>query len=77
MPNNVVASSPEIIDEINRGLTALQKDGYEARVAETANSDDLSVTFTFGESEQTMKFKKSDARKKGVIAERIIDRLNI
>ena len=77
MPNNVVATDPEVANQINRGLTALQKDGYGAKVVEGPDSDHFSIVFTFGESSQTMKLKKAEAQNKGAIEKQIVDRLNI
>ena len=77
MSNNIVAPAPEVNDEINRGLAALNKDGYEAKVVDGPDADQFSIIFTFGEASQTMKFKQSDARKKGAIERQIVDRLNI
>jgi len=78
MPNNVVTAPPEIADEINRGLAVLQKkEGYEAKVVDGPDADQFSILFTFGEASQTMKFKRSDAKKKGTIEKQVVDRLNI
>lgn len=78
MPNQVIGSSPEITSEINRALEILKKDGYEAKVVgDPASSNEVSVVFTFGESEQILKFKKDELRKPGTVTQRIVDKLNI
>jgi len=74
--NTIKGCEPPLLDEIGSGLEALEKDGYTAQV-KVLDSGDLAIKFEFGESEQTLEFKKGEWHKEGVIEKTIIDHLNI
>ncbi len=77
MPNNsITAPSEEIRDEIDRGLEVLKKTGYRATV-DPGTSGGHSITFKFGENEQTLKLSDDEWRTKGAVEKRIIDNLDI
>jgi hypothetical protein len=71
-----MAPSEEVREEITRGLEALKKSGYQARVAQDS-SEGHSITFKFGENGQTLKFSDEEWRTKGAIEKKIIDNLDI
>jgi hypothetical protein len=76
MPNTVIGASPEVQQEIEHALEMLKKNKYKATVGgETAG--DLSIRFEFGATDQTLKFKKDEWRKKGAVEKKIIDDLDI
>lgn len=77
MPNTVVNGSPEITEQIEHALRLLKKDKYKARVQEDGVSGELSIRFEFGATDQTLKFKKDEWRKKGAVEKKIIDDLDI
>lgn len=75
MPNTINGGSPEIQEEIGHALQVLKKDKYRATVQE--NSGELAIRFEFGATDQTLKFKKDEWRKKGAVEKKIIDDLDI
>lgn len=76
MANTVESGSPEIKEEIEHALQVLKKDKYKAAVQEGA-SGELSIRFELGATDQTLKFKKDEWRKKGAVEKKIIDDLDI
>ncbi len=74
--NSVMAPSEEVREEISRGLEALKKNGYRVAVDQDT-SGGHSITFKFGENEQTLKFSDEEWRTKGAIEKRIVDKLDI
>lgn len=76
MPNTVVGESPEVREEIEHALQVLKKDKYKATVS-GGSEGDLSIRFEFGATDQTLKFKKDEWRKKGTVEKKIIDDLDI
>ena len=76
MPNTIVGGPPEVTEEIEHALQVLKKDKYKAMVQEDG-SGDLMIRFEFGATDQTMKFKKDEWRKKGAVEKKIIDDLDI
>lgn len=74
--NTVMAPSDDVREEINRGLQTLKKNGYRAAVDQDA-SGGHSITFRFGENEQTLKFSDDEWRTKGAIEKKIVDKLDI
>jgi hypothetical protein len=77
MANTIESGSPEIREEIEHALQVLKKDKYKANVQENGASGELSIRFEFGATDQTLKFKKDEWRKKGAIEKKIIDDLDI
>jgi organic radical activating enzyme len=77
MPNTVTGGSPEIREEIEHALQVLKKDKYKAKVSDDGGSGELSIRFEFGATDQTLKFKKDEWRKKGAVEKKIIDDLDI
>jgi hypothetical protein len=77
MPNTVVGGSPEVTGEIEHAFQVLKKNKYKAAVQEDASSGELAIRFEFGATDQTLKFKKDEWRKKGAIEKKIIDDLDI
>jgi hypothetical protein len=76
MPNTVIGAPPEVQQEIEHALQVLKKDKYKATVNNGAEGD-LSIRFEFGATDQTLKFKKDEWRKKGAIEKKIMDDLDI
>jgi hypothetical protein len=76
MPNTVIGGSPEVQEEIEHALQALRKNKYKATVGD-GTAGELSIRFEFGATDQTLKFKKDEWRKKGAIEKKIIDGLDI
>jgi hypothetical protein len=76
MQQNVIDASPEIQNEITRGLAALKKNGYRV-VAQKDESGGLAIDFQFGASEQKLKFTADEWQRPGTIEKRIIDNLDI
>lgn len=77
MPNTVVGASPEVQQEIEHALEVLKKNRYKATVQDDGGSGELSIRFEFGATDQTLKFKKDEWRKKGAVEKKIIDDLDI
>lgn len=75
MQNTVLGASPEFSTEVGTALEALGKEGYTAKVQDSGST--RSITFTFGEAEQTLEFKNDEWRKAGVVSRAIVEHLNI
>ena len=75
MKNTVLGAPPEFTQDVESALEELGKHGYTATVRDAGSS--RFITFTFGESEQTLEFKKDDWRKPGVVQKAIVEHLNI
>jgi len=76
MSDNVIKGcSRGFASEIGDGLEALGKEGYTAHVRDSGGI--RFITFTMGETEQTLEFKNDEWRKKGVVSKAIIEHLNI
>lgn len=76
MPNTVMGGTPEIQQEIEHALQVLKKDRYRATVGD-GTAGELAIRFEFGATDQTLKFKKDEWRKKGAIEKKIVDGLDI
>jgi hypothetical protein len=76
MSNTILGCSPELDEEVEKGLVGLGKYGYTAHVSVLA-SGGLSIMFTLGESKQLMEFTKDEWRTGGMISKTIIEKLDI
>ena len=77
MPNTISGGPPEVTQEIEHALQVLKKDKYKATVQEDPSSGDLAIRFEFGATDQTLKFRRDEWRKKGAIEKKIVDDLDI
>lgn len=76
LENEILGADAELSDEIGNGLASLGKTGYRAH-AHFDDARNLSIDFTFGESQQVLKFKHDEWARKGTVAKRILEKLNI
>ena len=75
--NIILGCSLEFEAEIAQGLEALGKQGYTVHVRDPDEPGRRLLTFTLGESEQTLGFGNDEWRKAGVVSSAIVEHLNI